>query len=190
MGQHADAIAEMQIACRLDPASSSLRADLSWALHFARRHEEAVAEAKKALDLDAWSYSAHRQLSKAYLFTSRYPEAVAEAMRCLEIAGGRRRVLAELAAAEAAAGNSKKALQLVDESLHNKLDDPVAHYEIAVALARLGQRDRAFASLNTAVEQRLTRTAWIKTDPEMDPLRDDPRFAALLTKMGLAKAAP
>lgn len=191
LGRSAAAVSEMQIACRLDPTSASLRSDLAWVLHFARKYPEAIVEAKKALDLDAWSYSAHRQLAKAYLLSAMFQEAVEEAKKGLEINGGRRRrVLAELAAAEAAAGEREHALRLLNDAENGKWDDPVAPYEMAVAYARLGQRERAFAFLSSAVEQRSTRVIWMSTDPELDPLRTEARFTVLLKRLGLEKAAP
>src|SRR5581483_2980512 len=186
MGRHADSISEMQTACRLEPTSASLRSDFAWALHFARRFPEAEDAAKKALELDAWSYSAHRQLGKAYLLESKFADAVEEANRCLEINGGRRkRVLAEIAAAEAARGDRARAEQKLADAANGMPEDPVAHYEIAVAYARLGRPDIALQHLDTAVNQRLTRTLWMKTDPEMDPLREHPQFKRLLRRLNL-----
>ena len=49
----------------------------------------------------------------------------------------------------------------------------------------LGQVDEAFAALEEAAAQHSYYAAWWKIDPELDPLRSDPRFTALLKKVGL-----
>ena len=65
-------------------------------------------------------------------------------------------------------------------------DRPVKYYfpfYTAVYLAELGDLDRAFAELNKTYDGRLYYITWMKTDPCMDRLRNDPRFEALLKKI-------
>jgi hypothetical protein len=57
-------------------------------------------------------------------------------------------------------------------------------YEIATIYVELGEKDKAFAALNTAYENRENLIPSIKVDPQLDPLRDDPRFDDLIRKIG------
>ena len=57
-------------------------------------------------------------------------------------------------------------------------------YFVATFFAELGEKDKAFAMLNEAIETKDQHTAWMKVDPYMDPLRDDPRFQEVLKKAG------
>ncbi|CAN5173659.1 hypothetical protein BH20ACI1_BH20ACI1_29990 [soil metagenome] len=50
--------------------------------------------------------------------------------------------------------------------------------------AELGEKDKAFAELNKAYENRENYIGLIKVDPRLDPLRDDPRFQELLRRVG------
>ncbi len=57
-------------------------------------------------------------------------------------------------------------------------------YFVATFFAELGEKDKAFATLNEAIETKDQHTAWMKVDPYMDPMRDDPRFQEVLKKAG------
>ncbi len=46
--------------------------------------------------------------------------------------------------------------------------------------AALGRRDDAFACLEAPVGQGLLHLDWVANDPDLDALRDSPRFEALL----------
>jgi hypothetical protein len=49
----------------------------------------------------------------------------------------------------------------------------------------LGENEVALDWLEAAYENRSLPVATIKSDPDMDPLRNDQRFMALLAKVGL-----
>jgi hypothetical protein len=49
----------------------------------------------------------------------------------------------------------------------------------------LGDKDSAFEALNRAWEIRDSSLVNLKVDPYLDPLRGDPRYAALIEKLGL-----
>ena len=185
-GRHDEAIREMEIACRLDPSSAILRSDLAWALHFGRRYEDAVREGRKAIELDPWSYTPRRQLNKALVMVSKYDDALSEAKKALDVTGGHsRRVLAEMGKVYASAGKTAEARAILSEVRHGTWKQPEPHYEVAVLLAALGEKEAALDSLKTAINLRLTRVVWIKSDPELDPLRQDARFDAFLRQMRL-----
>ena len=63
----------------------------------------------------------------------------------------------------------------------------VVHTFVASIYGALGDKDKAFAELEKAFGQRDAWLKWIKSDPMMDPLRDDPRFIALLKRLNLAE---
>jgi len=185
--RHDEAIREMEAACRLDPSSAILRSDLAWTLHFGRRYEEAVKESRTAVQLDPWSYTPRRQLSKALMMLPNYDEALQEARKALDVTGGHsRRVLAEMGKVYAAWGKAAEARAILKDVRQGTWKQPEPHYEVAVLLAALGEKKAALDSLKTAIDLRLARVVWIKSDPELDSLRQDPRFEELLRQMRLA----
>jgi DNA-binding winged helix-turn-helix (wHTH) protein/TolB-like protein/tetratricopeptide (TPR) repeat protein len=190
LGRHEEAVRSMERAVALDPASASLRSDLAWTNLFARRTGAALEHARKAVDLDPWSYSAHRQLSKALTIGGSHNEAIAEARKALDINGGRRRrVIAELAKAFAAAGRKQEAEAILLDVEREGWTEPEPHYELAVAYAALGDHTRAVELLEKAVAERLSRTIWMAFDPELDALRAEPRFRKLIERMRLPSRA-
>ena len=58
----------------------------------------------------------------------------------------------------------------------------------AFTYTSLGDKDHAFAWLGKAVEQRNWMIIYLKRDPVWDPLRSDPRFSALLRRVGLPES--
>ena len=58
-------------------------------------------------------------------------------------------------------------------------------YNIATYHAELGNDDRAFELINQAIENSDQGVGFMKTEPILKPLHDDPRFKALLKKAGL-----
>ena len=61
----------------------------------------------------------------------------------------------------------------------------VSPAEFAVAYARLGDKDQAFAWLEKAYAERSPWLGFLKSDPDFDNLRSDPRFAELVKRIGL-----
>ena len=51
----------------------------------------------------------------------------------------------------------------------------------------LGDKEQAFAWLEKSYQQRLSQLTWLKVDPRWQPLRDDPRFAAMLRRIRLVQ---
>jgi len=58
-------------------------------------------------------------------------------------------------------------------------------YWIAITYVALGEKDAAFAELEKAYQEHDWYLPRLKTDPFMDPLRDDPRFKDLVRRIGL-----
>jgi adenylate cyclase len=71
------------------------------------------------------------------------------------------------------------ALRECSQALELSPGDPVMLYNCACLYARLGEPGRAIETIRQAIAAGYANFAWIKQDPDMSPLRDDPEFIAL-----------
>ncbi len=93
-------------------------------------------------------------------------------------------ILAALGQKQEAIAEGKRAVELLPES-QDALDGPQATTALAEIYARTGESDEAFRLLDhlLAVPSNIT-VPMLKLDPAWDPLRQDPRFQALIDKYG------
>ena len=61
--------------------------------------------------------------------------------------------------------------------------NPTAHYNLACSLALTRRRSAALRSLRQAVELGYDDFDWMSQDPDLDPLKAHPDYAALLSQL-------
>jgi len=76
-----------------------------------------------------------------------------------------------------------KAEKVLQETQKMKFAPALGNYNLACALARLGRADDAFAALNAAVQGGFGNVQQIQSDEDLASLRNDARFAAIITQM-------
>ena len=80
-------------------------------------------------------------------------------------------------------GDTERALRWLERAMKIDPTDSVVLYNVACNLVTLGEKDKALDYLEQAVEHGTVSLAWMKNDPDLDDLRDDPRFEALLLQV-------
>jgi hypothetical protein len=83
------------------------------------------------------------------------------------------------------AGKIPEAQKILDTLNLLRQNQFVTAYGIALVHAGMGDSDSTFKWLNKAYDERSNWLVWLKTDPRMDPIRSDERYAELLRKVGL-----
>jgi tetratricopeptide (TPR) repeat protein len=184
-GRSEEAIAEASRGRELDPVSPIINAGVSWMYHFARRDAEAADHARRVLELDPGFAIGRSRLGIALKRLGRHDEAIAELREAVRLSGGAPDLVAMLAGAHAAAGQPAEAERLLKELDGIAQRRYVSAYGRALVYGELGRRDQAFAWLEKAVEEGHGNLAYLRTEPELDPLRGDPRFEAVLRRLGL-----
>jgi TolB-like protein/Flp pilus assembly protein TadD len=184
-GRSDEAIAAMKLAQELDPRSLIINANLSWVLYLAGRYDEAVAQAQKSVAMDSSFPVAHGYLGQAYLAQGEYAKALQELHKALTLSGNETSFKAELGNAYAVAGKKPEALGILHELLQLSAQQYVSPYSIALLYVGLDQKDEALQWLEKAYAERSVRLINIAVHPRFASLRSDPRFAALVQRIGL-----
>lgn len=179
-------LAESRRAVELDPLSSETNTYLGVNLYLTRRYDEAIKQLRTAINTDPDYVYAHLFLGRVYAGTGRFSEAVAELRTATQLAPFPEQESA-LGRAYAHAGDRSKATEVLNHLREQMHDTFVSAAFVATVHIGLGQVDEAFAALEEAAAQHSYYAAWWKVDPDLDPLRSDPRFTALLKKVGLDK---
>ncbi|MEP6920512.1 MAG: protein kinase [bacterium] len=184
MARTEEAIAESKRATELDPLSTDYNHNLGLALYRGRRPDQAVAQFRKTLELDPNDWITRTNLGWALISQGKFTEAITELQRARQI-DDNHYVLAGLGQAYALSGNRSGALKAIEQMKEWSKRRYVSPHSIALVYAGLGEKDLAFEWLEKAIEARSEHMGWLRVDPRMDPLRSDPRFTALVRRIGL-----
>ena len=162
-----------------------MAATSAWWMSAGRQREKALELGKKSYDLDPNHPVARNVLTQIYLHNNMN----AEALEFIE--QNRQRVpngqweLQNQGVAYAKLGRRSDAGSVISEFKTMSRTEYVVSYYLASIYAALGDRDAAFVELENAFKAHDWRLLWLKSDPFMDPLRDDARFKDLLKRMNL-----
>jgi serine/threonine-protein kinase len=181
-GRFEEALTLADRALAQDPASVLANRDKAVVLLLAQRYEECVEQCRRTLELDPYAAFAHDLLGLAYERLNRPEQAVEAYITPLTFSEKNSDLVAALRAA-AARGGSKAFWERRLQALLEEADP--RPFSVAAAYVRLGDRERALAWLQKLYDARGGRVRALKTHPEWDPLRADPRFKELLRRANM-----
>ena len=155
---------------------------------FARQNDLALAQARKTFDLDPNHITARVWLANIYDGLGMYNEAIAfseESLKSDPSSGYFFLIYSGYAYAKT--GRRDKAEDTLKKLRDLEKTEPVDPYDLAVLYVGLGDKGKAFVELEKTFNERGFYVLFLRFDPFMDPLRDDPRFADLIKRIGLPK---
>jgi tetratricopeptide (TPR) repeat protein len=185
LGRHDEAVGEIRRAQQLDPLAVPVTRAVGWILYFARRYDEAIEELRKALAMNSEFLGARLVLWWVYIAKRDFEAAITDIRREAEKPGLRTVKKLMLAYACAAAGNREEATGILWEIEPKVAEENRLALLSAMLFTELGETDRAFAQLQRAYEFREPGMLFLKAAPWAEPLRADPRYGALLERLGL-----
>ncbi len=77
-------------------------------------------------------------------------------------------------------GEPDRAASWIARAVAIDKDEAIIQYNAACVYVALGRLDDAIEALETAARVGVIARDWMKNDPDLDPVRDNPRFAALI----------
>ena len=179
--RHEEAIDHLLTALRLDPLSLSVRSDLAWYYAYADRFEEAVLEAQETLRRDPGYGWARYGLAIAQTRLGREEDALATIETMLG-----RELTTELAGVESEARLDVAWSHCMGFPLGEEMEPGIRNdFDVGCRLAMSGRTDAALETLQIAVDERDGWVVFLRVDPRLDALRNDPRFEALVRRVGL-----
>jgi TolB-like protein/DNA-binding winged helix-turn-helix (wHTH) protein len=187
LGRMDESLAESRRALLFDPLDFSNRVHLGWHRYFAREYDEAIEPITKALESEPNRRNrpnARAILGAVYEQKRMYDKAIANFQDAVAQSGGAPTYIAQLAHAQAAAGNRAEALKLLEEGKWPK-HKYVSPEEIAAVYVALDEKETAFEWLEQAYQIRSASLINLKVDPRFDDLRSDRRFSNLIRRIGL-----
>jgi TolB-like protein/Tfp pilus assembly protein PilF len=186
IGRPEEGAAMFQRALELDPDDGLIRALYGMELMYERRFEFAVERMEEALRVIPNDPIALSTLRTAYHMTGQHEEAIDAWRRSYASRGETERVEAlERGWQE---GGYSAALRAVAELMQEQSRQGiyVTPWQIGTLYTRAGDEELALDFLEQAYEERDPNTPYLSIDPIFDYMRDNPRFQALIEKLGLA----
>jgi serine/threonine protein kinase len=182
-----EAIPHLRRAVELDPLNMQYNTNLGQALGNARQYDASVEQLKKTLEMDPNYAQAVGQLSWEYFETGKYDLWLETWKRSLALF----QRPDDLAIAEEVSRVYSKSglkpallrrIELRKQLASHRYVDPA---DIAYDYAAIGDKEQAFAWFDKAAAEKSGGLEDIKVEPALDPWRKDPRYVALLQRIGL-----
>jgi len=179
-----EALVYARRAQKLDPLSSMINTWTSMILMYAGQYEEAVEGLQQVIARDPGFWQPHLWLCFAFISGSMFEEAISAGEKAVELSGGASIAKAVLACAYFLSARSKKGEELLENLQERSQSTYVpATFFVWIYSAR-NDMDKAFRWLQKAAKEHDPWVCWYGISP--NALRaDDPRFDALLKKIGL-----
>jgi tetratricopeptide (TPR) repeat protein len=185
VGRHPEAIAEIKRSLNLEPLDINMGATLAWAYLVTGQKVEALDQARKTYDLDPSHPLGRWILSQAFSESGVYDEAKSISEDWLKSDPTNQFALRDAGIAYARAGQRDKAEEMIGRFRDLAKTQYVPACRIAAIYGALGEKDKALAELTKSFEVRDWELFRMNVDTYWAPLRDDPRFVALVKRLNL-----
>ena len=171
-------------AVTLDPLDQEVNAWLGLSFYLARRYDDAIEQLRLTTAMDPDYWFPHAWLGRAFAQVGRYDEASVALLEAKRLEPENLEIDAAIGRVHADAGYRKGAESVLEHLQNPAPGERVSASYVATVAIGLGDFETAMASLAKASEQREWLVVNWRTDPELDPVRSDPRFDRLLRQAG------
>ncbi|MGH9796339.1 MAG: winged helix-turn-helix domain-containing tetratricopeptide repeat protein [Candidatus Acidiferrales bacterium] len=183
IGRFDEALAQIELARRLDPLSVIIAANHGFILYFSRQYDRAIAQFRALLDEEPDFPRRAHVVIFAYVEVGRFADALADIENWRRV-DDTPLTWAFEAYVYARSGQKEQARRAIDKMQAMKQRWPAdPTLMLWVTHAGMLQKDKAFAFLERAYAEHSNVLVGLKVDPMYDPLRSDSRFQALLRRM-------
>jgi tetratricopeptide (TPR) repeat protein len=169
----------------LDPFARPYQ--LGYALIRMRQFDAALNEARIRRDVQPNNADVHYLLSQVYFLKGMEKESEEESERYLQLAGEKEQLAEQVQVYRR--GGFRAVLEWEVDVLKRKAAKQyVSPTEFVDAYAQLGSKEETVRYLEESYQERAPRLVFLQSDPTLDFLHSDPRYRAIVNKMGLPPA--
>ena len=177
LGRPREALEESRRAYELDPFAIVPSSNYGWQCYLARDSQCAIDQYRRTLEIGPAYGRTHARLGFAYAQKGMLDEAARALEKAIELHPERPDFVADLAYVQALRGETAAAKATLERAKR----EPFEPFNVGRAYVALREPDSAFAWLERSRWQWPHRAAL--SDPALDPLRADPRFARLAARI-------
>jgi eukaryotic-like serine/threonine-protein kinase len=182
-GKVQEGIMEGKRSLELDPLSAQANTYLGMSYYFAREYDHAIQQIQKTVEVNPDYWFARILLGRVYEQKGRLAEAISEFEQAKRIEDEIPEIHAALGHAYALSGRKGDASEVIEDLKRRSARSYVSPYAMAIVYAGLRNRDETFHWLEKSFLERPYNMSFLKVNPELDFIRSDPRFQALLGRM-------
>jgi len=173
--------AKLQRMVQINPRNASAWDSLG-NLHKGMRHyQEALLAYQQAVSIDPQRADYHHHLGLVHAILGQNEEAIMAFQKVLELAPDHSLAHATLGGYYRKMGLDELAQKHIGKAMRN-IYDSESEYNRACFEAIRGNVDQAIELLRIALENRQTYAEWVIHDPDLDFIREDPRFRKLVSE--------
>lgn len=183
-GRFDEAFSEIGRARQLDPLSLVVATDEASILYYSRQYDRSIARFQAVLDMQPHFPAAHA-VAFAYLQQHMLSSAAADLEKWDRPEDGVWNLMIRAYLSQHS-GRPAQAREALKQLLDTNRRHPIDPAPIIFTYISLGEYNEAFSWFEKACQEHSTALRTLKVEPFYDPLRADPRFQALLNRVGLA----
>jgi tetratricopeptide (TPR) repeat protein len=183
-GRFDEAIAEARKAQYVDPLSLFINAGTGWVSFLVRDYDRTIAECTKTIEMEPGFAPAHLYRAMAYEQKGMFDKAIADFEAASGSEGGAS-FSGALGHAYAVAGKKEKARMLLRDLKASSAKHYFPSYQLALIHIGLGEKEEALNLLEKAYDEQYPWLIHLNAEPRLDPLRSEPRFKTLVSRLGL-----
>jgi tetratricopeptide (TPR) repeat protein len=184
LGRFDEADTEVQLARELDPLSLILSEGIAYVQMLRGDYQRAAGELRQIVALDPGFYKAYSGLGRVFSLMGNYDESITMLRKAQSIAGDLPSIVGALGQVLALSGRTDQAREHLLKLQEMARTRHVQSAAFAILHLGLGEIEPSLTWLETACDQHESQIVALKVHPVYEVLRSEPRFKALLRRIG------
>jgi TolB-like protein/DNA-binding winged helix-turn-helix (wHTH) protein len=176
-GRFSEAREQLETARRLDPLALIVDVDVAVLLKFERNYDGVIAQSQRILQMDPNFQLGYSMLTIGYFCEHRWDEWRAADAKSPSAGTPFQRALVN--------GNADEARRIMNQQIAEVATGRTRPYDVAYDAVRLGDPELALEWLEKSYQNRDYWLLFMNVEPEMDPVRSDPRFQTIVRRLGV-----